>query len=113
MAKINAFYGLEQTEFTIIKVKTGSGIQIEIFTTLKGSASTKFVQKFDLIEDTDAYITLDKNTTNLALSDVDNDSNLDVLAPTVDRNGNLRLATYRFNLDLNAFEPYNKETETN
>ncbi len=104
LAKINAFYGTEQTEYLILKIKDTSGIQIEIYE-VKSEALQVFKQKFELAQDSDAYITLDKNTTNLALSDVDKDGQLDILAPSVDRNGNLRLNTYRFNVDLHSFEP--------
>lgn len=106
LAKVTSFYGVEQEQFLILKVKDNSGIQIEIYTVDKNTDSQQFKQKFDLSQDSDAYVTIDKNSTNLALSDVDKDGNLDILAPSVDRNGNLRLNTFRFNLDLKLFEPY-------
>lgn len=106
LAKVNAFYGVEQTEYLILKLKDSSGIQIEIYE-MAGKQNTQqsFKQKFELTQDSDAYITLDKSTTNLALSDVDKDGQLDILAPSVDRNGNLRLNTFRFNSELSSFEP--------
>lgn len=106
LAKITSFYGVEQNQFLILKVKDGEGIRIEIFEIDKSTAAQTFKQKFDLYQDSDAYVTIDKNSTNLALSDVDKDGQLDILAPTVDRNGNLRLNTFRFNIDLKMFEPY-------
>jgi hypothetical protein len=106
LAKITSFYGVEQNQFLILKVKDGEGIRIEIFEIDKNTAAQTFKQKFDLYQDSDAYVTIDKNSTNLALSDVDKDGQLDILAPTVDRNGNLRLNTFRFNIDLKMFEPY-------
>jgi 6-phosphogluconolactonase (cycloisomerase 2 family) len=106
LAKINSFYGVEQNQFLILKVKDGEGIRIEIFEIDKNTAAQTFRQKFDLFQDSDAYVTIDKNSTNLALSDVDKDGQMDILAPTVDRNGNLRLNTFRFNTDLKMFEPY-------
>lgn len=104
LAKVNAFYGVGQTEYLVLKIKDSLGIQIEIYE-IKDETQQVFKQKFELTRDSDAYITLDKNTTNLALSDVDKDGQLDILAPSVDRNGNLRLNTYRFNAELNTFEP--------
>ncbi len=109
LAKVNAYFGSDQKEFLILKIKDSSGIQIEIYevTSQAGNPQTQqsFKQRFELLQDSDAYITLDKNTTNLALSDVDKDGQLDIIAPSVDRNGNLRLNTYRFNSDLRSFEP--------
>lgn len=106
LAKITSFYGVEQDQFLILKIKDNEGIRIEIFEINKDTAAQTFRQKFDLYQDSDAYVTIDKNSTNLALSDVDKDGQLDILAPTVDRNGNLRLNTFRFNIDLKLFEPY-------
>lgn len=104
LAKIKMVYVAEKTEYLVLKVKDSSGIQIEIYE-IKNENQNVFKQKFDLIQDSDAYITLDKNTTNLALSDVDKDNQLDILAPSVDRNGNLRLNVFRFNPELKNFEP--------
>jgi hypothetical protein len=103
LAKINTFFGLEQTEYLILKIKDAYGINIEIYES-KGDKSV-FKQKFELLQDTDAYITLDKNSTNLALSDVNKDGQLDIIAPSVDHNGNLRLNTFRYNLELQQFDP--------
>lgn len=104
LAKINAFFGVEQNEYLILKIKDTYGIQIEIYDA-KDESKPVFKQKFELSQDSDAYITLDKNTTNLALSDVDKDGQLDIIAPSVDRNGNLRLNTFRYNFELQYFEP--------
>jgi len=106
LAKISSFYGVDQEQVLILKVKDSEGIRIEIFEIDKNTGAQKFKQKFDLYQDSDAYVTIDKNSTNLALSDVDKDGQLDILAPTVDRNGNLRLNTFRFNVELKMFEPY-------
>lgn len=105
LAKVSSFYGVDQVQFLILKVKDESGLQIEVYQTQQGSQQ-EFVQKFSLDQDSDAYVAIDKNVTNLALSDIDQDGHLDVLAPSVDRNGNLRLNTFRYNLDLKNFEPH-------
>lgn len=105
LAKITGFYGVDQTEYLILKIKDGSGLQIEIYERSKATATQIFKQKFELIQDSDAYITLDRNTTNLALSDVNKDGQLEILAPSVDRNGNLRLNSFSFNAEYNTFEP--------
>lgn len=109
LAKVSGFYGVEQIEYLILKIKDSSGIQIEIYEVTgkenTGQSQQIFKQKFELMQDSDAYLTLNKSTTNLALSDVDKDGQLDILAPSVDRNGNLRLNTFRFNAELNSFEP--------
>ncbi len=110
LAKVVSFYGVDQMQFLILKVKDSLGIHIEIFEIDKNTEAQTFRQKFDLAQDADAYVTFDKNSTNLALSDVDRDGQLDILAPSVDRNGNLRLNTFRFNVESRSFEPYTEST---
>lgn len=106
LAKVSSFYGEEGLKILILKVQDSSGLQIEIFQTAAGSTTQEFKQKFDLAQDADAYVTIDKNSTNLALSDVNHDGHMDIIAPSVDRNGNLRLNTFRYNTELKMFEPY-------
>ncbi len=109
LAKISGYFSAEQNQFLILKVKDATGLQIEIYDQSTQASSQVFKQKFDLSEDSDSYVTLDKNSTNLALQDVDQDGNLDIVAPSVDRNGNLRLNTFRFNSENKLFEPYTQQ----
>ncbi len=104
LARVNAYLGADQKEFLILKIKDNSGLLLEIYEIRKEDSKQIFKQNFLLSQDSEAYITLDKNTTNLALSDVDKDGQPDILAPSVDRNGNLRLNTFRYNHDLEQFE---------
>lgn len=106
LAKITASFPAEDLKFLILKVQASAGLQIEVYEFNSVTGTQIFKQKFDLPLDSDAYVTIDKNSANLVLSDIDHDGNLDILAPSVDRNGNLRLNTFRFNSDLKMFEPY-------
>ena len=109
LSKITGYFSTNQTQLLILKVKDSAGLQIEIYGVNPATQAQTFRQKFDLSEDADSFVTLDKNSTNLALQDVDQDGNLDIIAPSVDQNGNLRLNTFRYNSDLNQFEPYLKQ----
>jgi hypothetical protein len=104
LARINAYFGVDQKEFLILKIKDASGLLIEVYEITKEESKQLYKQNFLLSQDSEAYITIDKNTTNLALSDVDKDGQADILAPSVDRNGNLRLNTFRYNSELQQFE---------
>lgn len=106
LAKLTGYFSTEQTQLLFLKVKDGNGLQIEIYELEPATSVQKFKQKFDLSEDADSYVTLNRNSTNLALQDVDQDGYLDLIAPSVDRNGNLRLNTFRYNSSLKSFEPY-------
>ena len=110
LAKLSAFYGVDQHNYLILKIKDAYGIHVEIFQDIPESGQQIFKQKFEMLHDSDAYITLDKNTTNFALSDANKDGQLDIIAPSVDRNGNLRLNTFRYNNSLNIFEPMSENT---
>ncbi len=110
LAKISLPFSGEADSFLILKVQDSSGLQIEIYTINALSSTQTFKQKFDLPLDSDAYVTIDNNSANLALSDVDHDGYMDILAPSVDRNGSLRLNTFRFNSELKMFEPYSETT---
>src|SRR3990167_2916770 len=109
LAKITGYFSSDQNHFLIIKIQDSAGLQIEIYELNSQSGAQTFKQKFELIEDADSYVTLDRNSTNLALQDVDQDGNLDIIAPSVDRNGNLRLNTFRFDAELKLFEPFTKQ----
>jgi len=111
LAKITGFFSNEQIQFLILKIKSQNGLQIEVFEVDSKTSTQTFKQKFDLSEDSDAYVTIDKNTTSLALQDVDHDGNLDIVAPSVDRNGNLRLNAFRYNSDLKLFEVYQAKAD--
>ena len=111
LAKILTYYGVDQAQILILKVKDSQGLQVEIYEIDGQTSAQVFKQKFELSQDADAYVTIDKNSTNLALSDIDKDGYLDILAPSVDRNGNLRLNSFRYNPDLKNFEPYTEPTK--
>lgn len=104
LAKIEGFFGSDSHQYLILKIRDQSGILIEIYLKDPLDGRQSFKQNLILAQDSDAYITIDKNTTNLALSDVDKDGQMDILAPSVDRNGNLRLNAYRYNEELKIFE---------
>lgn len=105
LAKVTSFYGHDQNQVLILKVQDATNMMIEIYQ-VKDTHQSELKQKFDLNDDTDAYVTIDKSSTNLALVDVDKDGVLDIVAPTVDRNGNLRLNSFRYNNELQNFEVY-------
>ncbi|MBC7740826.1 MAG: hypothetical protein H7061_01420 [Bdellovibrionaceae bacterium] len=111
LAKVSTVNGIRSVQYLILKVKDSSGLQIEIYQVNPDTLKQELRQKFDLTQDGDAYMTINKNSSNLALSDIDHDGHLDILAPSVDRNGNLRLNTFRFNSDLQNFEPYSQSSD--
>ncbi len=98
------FTEFDQKSFVILKVKTESGIEIEIFEK-DADNNQKLKQKFSLIDDSEAYLMINNNSVNLGLNDIDHDGVVDIIAPTVDQGGNSRLNIYKFNSELNQFIP--------
>jgi hypothetical protein len=98
------FTEFDQKSYVILKVKTESGIEIEIFEKDTDN-NQKLKQKFSLIDDSEAYLMINNNSVNLGLNDIDHDGIVDIIAPTVDQSGNSRLNIYKFNSELNQFIP--------
>ncbi len=92
--------------FVVFKIKTNAGIEIEIYEKDLANNNQQFKQRFPLSDDVEAYLMVNNNSMNLGLVDVNNDGQMDVIAPTVDKNGNSRLNVFQFNSDLNSFVPY-------
>lgn len=98
------FTEFDQKNFVILKVKTESGIEIEIFEK-DGDNNQHLKQKFLLNDDSEAYLMINNNSVNLGLNDIDHDGIVDIIAPTVDQSGNSRLNIFKFNPELNQFVP--------
>ena len=101
-----AFAEYSGKTFVVFKIKTNLGIDLEIYEKDFANNNQQFKQRFPLNDDVEAYLMVDNNSMNLGLVDVDNDGQLDIVAPTVDKNGNSRLNVFQFNSDLNSFVPY-------
>ncbi len=106
LAKI--FAEFSNKKYVILKIKTESGIDIEIFE--KDSENNQHLkQKFSLTDDSEAFLMINNNSINLGLNDIDHDGVLDIVAPTVDHNGNSRLNIFKFNAELEQFIPVQAE----
>lgn len=105
LSKVSGYIQAAQKQYLVFKVKEGHGLSIEVYEVSEKGDSQTLKQKFNLEDDSDSYVMIDKNTTNLALSDVDQDGSLEIIAPSVDRNGNSRLNTFKFDPNLNSFSP--------
>lgn len=104
LAKTFAQY--QEKMFVIFKIKTNSGIELEIYLKDQASNNQVFKQRFPLNDDSEAFLMVNSNSMNLGLVDVNNDGQMDIIAPTVDKNGNSRLNVFQYNQELDSFVPY-------
>lgn len=108
LSKVSGPIASANKQYLIFKIKEGGSLIVEIYEMSADGNSQSLKQKFILDDDLDAYVMIDKNTTNLALSDVDKDGSLEIVVPSVDRNGNSRLNTFKYDTDIQSFTPYTK-----
>lgn len=101
-----AFAQYQEKMFVIFKIKTNSGIEIEIYLKDPNTNNQIFKQRFPLNDDAEAYLMVNNNSMNLGLVDINTDGQMDIIAPTVDKNGNSRLNVFQFNPELDSFVPY-------
>lgn len=101
-----AFAEYNSKVFVVFKIKTNLGVELEIYEKDLATNNQQFRQRFPLNDDVEAYLMVNNNSMNLGLIDVNNDGQMDIVAPTVDKNGNSRLNVFQFNSDLNSFVPY-------
>lgn len=101
-----AFAEFNDKVYVIFKIKTNNGIEIEFYEKESAKNAQILKQRVPLANDSEAYLMINSNSANLALVDVNHDGQMDIIAPTVDKNGNSRLNVFQFNNDLSQFVPY-------
>lgn len=101
LSKIYTEYADHQ--YTVLKIKTAQSIEIEIYEKEKSSNQQILKQKFNLNDDSEAYLMINSSALNLSLIDVNKDGFLDIVAPTVDKFGNSRLNVFVYNSDIDQF----------
>lgn len=101
LAKVFSTY--DEINFVIFKIRTGEGIDIEIYEKDPETFFQKLKQKFSFPGDKDAFLLVDGNSISLALSDVDQNGIMDIVMPTVDQYGLSRLNVFKYDSDLKQF----------
>ena len=107
LAKATSNINADEQEYLILKVKHKSLIQLEIF--LKSENNLKFLQKFTLQGTFDGFFTFAGEATNLAITNLDYDPQLEILVPTFDDDFVAHLQIFKFNISSQQFELLNEE----
>lgn len=99
LAKAEATLPSGAGKIAIIKVQTADSLAIEVFESEPEGRGTVFIKRIVLPEIRDAYFNFHDQTTNLAISDLDGDGQLEILVPTFDQDLVPRLNVYRYDVD--------------
>lgn len=103
LAKVEADLTGKGLKVAVVKVQTADTIALEIFENDGNEGKLKFVKRIVLPEKRDAYFNFRGNATNLVVTDVDNDGELEIVAPTFDQNLVPRLNVYKFDSSVHDF----------
>lgn len=107
LAKASADFNGKGLLLTVVKVRWNGNIMLEIFPYSNMQEETSMFDRIVLPNSEDAYFMFQNNSTNLAISDIDNDGVLEILAPTYDAQQNARLNTFKLRADQRGFDRMN------
>jgi hypothetical protein len=94
----------------VIKVRTADSLALEVFENDGDSQKLRFVKRIVLPEKRDAYFNFRGNATNLVVTDVDSDGQLEIVSPTFDENLVPRLNVYKYDPESKDFIRLGPET---
>lgn len=104
LAKASADFTGKGLLLTVVKVRWKDSIMLEIFPYTNLKEETSMFDRIVISNAEDAYFMFQNNSTNLAITDIDNDGILEILAPTYDSQQNARLNTFKLRTDQKGFD---------
>ena len=94
---------------TVLKIKSQGELSVEVYEQ-KGEG-LQLMSRMRLDENRDGYFSLQGNATNLALTDLDSDGVMEIVAPTYDDQMIPRLNIFKYNAETKSFERVNSPVE--
>lgn len=104
LAKASADFTGEGLRFTIMKIAYKDDILIEIFPYGDWQEEKTLLDRHQILNSKDAHFNFQGNSTNLVLTDIDNDAILEILVPTYDWQQNPRLNVFKLREDQTGFD---------
>lgn len=104
LSTAKAHWSGSSIEYVVAKIKTRESLFLEIYETLPDGGS-KLLEKIVLPDSRDGYFSFNGRATNLAIDDINEDGQPEILAPTFDSNLVGHLNVYSFNAERREFEP--------
>jgi hypothetical protein len=108
LAKSHARLNHEGPFLNVIKVKTPEGLFIEVYKE-NPEAGIEMMGKLPLEGTQDGFFNFQNQATNLVLTDIDEDGNIDIVAPTFDDRQQARMNVFKYNSDTQMFIRMEKE----
>lgn len=106
LAKITGTISANGPKLTILKIKVGNEINLEIFKHGEENSLELFA-KIPLFNAKDAYLEVQGNATNLSLTDIDKNGVMEIVAPTYDDQMVPRLNIFEYNPNSDSFDRMN------
>ena len=106
IAKATGSLSSEGPRVTVLKIRSKNTLSIEVYS-LDNPQEMTLMTRIPLFETRDGFFMLQGNATNLAITDIDKDGTLEIVAPTYDEQMVPRLNIYRFNPDSKNFDRVN------
>lgn len=91
---------------TVLKIKSKNSLFLEVYN-IENPEGMSLIAKIPLFESRDGFFLLQGNATNLAISDIDKDGSVEIVAPTYDEQMIPRLNIFRYNIDSKSFDRVN------
>ncbi|WP_413583133.1 hypothetical protein [Bdellovibrio sp. HCB288] len=110
IAKVTGNLTPQGPQITVLKIHSKNTLELEVYN-LTGADGLTLMAKLPLAENRDGYFTLKGNSTNLALTDVDGDGSLEIVAPTFDDQMVPRLNIFKFNSATQGFDKVSSPEE--
>ena len=96
--------GPEKSQLTVVKVKSGKKLQLEVYTWDKRLQTTHLKNRLTLSEPRDGYFMFQGNATNLALADIDGDGFSEIITANFDKDLIPRLRVFKWNPQSEVFD---------
>lgn len=110
LAKVSGNITAEGPRVTVLKIRSKDTLILEVYSDDPGQENT-LIAKIPLFETKDAYFVVNGNATNLALTDVDKDEILEIVAPTYNEQMVPRLNIFKYNRASKSFDRVNAPEE--
>ncbi|MNT49614.1 hypothetical protein D3C72_1864780 [compost metagenome] len=110
LAKVSGNITAEGPKVTVLKIRSKDTLALEVYSDDPGQENT-LIAKIPLFETKDAFFVVNGNATNLALTDVDKDETMEIVAPTYNEQMVPRLNIFKYNRASKSFDRVNAPEE--